>query len=147
MVSTSGTAPGTAPKWRKEKKRIKKQRWKRWYQPQARNVGGFPSWSNDPCKCRCLRTLQSRPSQLPAGDKYGQAVAASGFGKKCKIFGKQSSQESDFVQHMAWLWERGPTDAGYRWKIGASLILVLVLYSVLCIMYSVICIGGRLEQV
>ena len=56
------------------------------------------------------------------------------FGKKCKIFGKQSPQESDFVQHMAWLWERGPTDAGYRWKIGASVILVLILYSVLCIL-------------
>ena len=25
-------------------------------------------------------------------------------------------QDSDFVQHMAWLWQQGPTDAGYRWR-------------------------------
>ena len=43
------------------------------------------------------------------------------------------------MQHMAWLWERGPTDAGYRFKIRASVILVLVLYSV----YSVLCILYR----
>ena len=29
------------------------------------------------------------------------------------------SQDSDFVQHTTWLWEKGPTDAGYRWHLPA----------------------------